>query len=215
MSDLSFTVAGAHADPHAATPAILFRVRIQGAAPVHAVLLRCLVQIDTRRRRYVPEEQERLTDLFGEAPRWRETLRPLVWTRASVTVPAFEGSTEIDIPVPCTYDFEVAAAKYLEALAGGEVPLLFLFSGTVFAKAESGFRVEQIAWDREASWRMPVSLWREAMEACFPGCAWIRIRRETLDALQRLRARNGLLSWDEAIELMGKEAHICERSVGR
>jgi len=117
-------------------------------------------------------------------------------------VPAFEESVEIDLPVPCTYDFEVAAVKYLDALEGGEVPLLFLFSGTVFAKAANGFRVEQISWDKEAGYRMPVKVWRDLMDAYFPGCAWIRLRRENLDALQRFRVRNGFLNWDDAIEAL-------------
>jgi Family of unknown function (DUF6084) len=215
LTGLSFTVMDARVEPLAAAPTIAFRVRIQAAAgqAIHAVLLRSVIQIDARRRQYVPHEQERMADLFGEAPRWRETLRPLVWARASVTVPAFEGSTEIEIPAACTYDFEVAAAKYLAALEGGQAPLLFLFSGTVFAKTDSGFGVQQIGWDQEAAWRMPVKLWREAMDTCFPGCAWIRIGRESLEALQRFRARNGFLSWDDTlaalmheIKVVGKEA---------
>jgi hypothetical protein len=140
--------------------------------------------------------------LFGEPSRWRETLKPLLWTNTSLVVPAFEGSAEIDLPVTCTYDFEVVAAKYLSALEDGEVPLLFLFSGTVFVKTGHGFQVEQIPWDREAAYRMPVRVWRELMDAYFPGSAWIRVRRETLTALQRFRAGNAASSWDDAIEAL-------------
>jgi hypothetical protein len=103
------------------------------------------------------------------------------------------------MPVACTYDFEVAAAKYLNTLEGGEVPLLLLFSGTVFFKSENGFQVEQIPWNREASFRMPVRIWRELMDAHFPGSAWIRVRRDSLAALQRFRAQNCHLSWDDTI----------------
>jgi len=208
LSDLSFTVIGVRPQPAGASPTLDFRVRIQTAAErtVHAVLLRCLIQIEPRRRRHEPSEQQRMTDLFGEPERWRDTLKPLVWARTSISVPAFSGSIEIDVPVACTYDFDVAAAKYLDALEGGEVPLTFLFSGTVFAKAEIGFRVEQVAWDKESAYRMPVQVWRDLMDAYFPGCAWIRIRRESLDALQRYRARHGFLTWDDAIEaLTGKK----------
>ena len=38
--------------------------------------------------------------------------------------PASPASTEVDLPVTCTYDFEVAAAKYLHALDDGEIPLV-------------------------------------------------------------------------------------------
>ena len=54
-------------------------------------------------------------------------------------VAGFAGETEVDLPVACTYDFEVAAAKYLHALGDGEVPLLLLFSGTVFVARRAGF----------------------------------------------------------------------------
>jgi len=205
--DLGFSIAGAHADPHSAAPSLVFRLGIDAGQAVHAMLLHCQVQIEPRRRRHAPAEQERLTDLFGEPERWRDTLHPLVWARTTLSVPPFDRATQIDLPVACTYDFEVAAAKYLDALENGEVPLLFLFSGTVFAKAENGFQVQQVPWDKEAVWRMPVGLWRDAMNAHFPGFAWIRIRHESLDALQRFRTRHGLTSWDDAIEaLMGTAA---------
>jgi hypothetical protein len=114
-------------------------------------------------------------------------------------VPPFEGSIEIDLPVACSYDFEVASAKYLQSLDDGEIPLLFLFSGTVFAKAENGFRVEQIPWEKEAAFRLPVKVWREVMEAYFPGCTWLRLRRESLDALQRYKAEHALFTWDDVV----------------
>ncbi len=198
--DLDFTIAGAAPDPHAAAPTLVFRLRIATSEPVHAILLRVLLHIEPRRRRHSQREAERVTDLFGEPERWADTLHPLVWARTSVTTPAFEKAVEIDLPVSCTYDFEVAWGKYLDALEDGEIPLLFLFSGTVFLKTGAGFQVQQIPWEKEAAYRLPVRLWREALDAHFPGCAWIRIRRESLDALQRYRAHHGLLSWDEVIQ---------------
>ena len=104
--------------------------------------------------------------------------------------------------VPCTYDLEVASAKYLEALDGDEVALLFLFSGTVFVKTENGFRVEQIPWEKEAAFRLPVETWRDLMESHFPGCGWIRLRRSSLDALRRFKAREALFTWDDVIEAL-------------
>src|SRR5262249_8283683 len=154
-------------EPHAVVPTLNFRlcVRETSGAPIHSILLRCQMQIEARRRHHNAAEQERLTDVFGEPSRWPDTLRALLWAQMTIVVPAFEGSTEIDLPVPCTYDFEVTAAKYLQSLDDGEVPLLFLFSGTVFAKADNGFRVGQVPWDREASYRMPVKVWRDLMES--------------------------------------------------
>jgi len=202
MTGLQFRVLDARPELHGAVPTLVFRIGIQSAVPVHAILLNCQLQIEPRRRPHLASEQERMLDLFGEAPRWKDTLHPLIWTRTSLTVPSFAESVEVDFPLACTYDFEVATAKYLDALEGGHVPLLFLFSGSVFAKTTNGFQVEQVPWDKEASYRMPLEIWRGLMEAYFPGCAWIRVRRESLDALQRFRARQGLLSWDDTIQAL-------------
>ena len=210
MISLTFGVSGVRAEKHAAVPTLMFSLQIRESAgrTIHAILLRCQLQIEPRRRRYIPEEQERLTDVFGESERWSETLRPVIWNQSTINVPPFEGSTQLDLPVACTYDFDVTSAKYLAALDNGEIPLRFLFSGTVFVKSPHGFMVEQVPWDREAVYRMPVAVWRELMESYFPGCAWIRVRHETLDLLQRFRAKNGLTSWDEAIEAILAEAAL-------
>jgi hypothetical protein len=204
MANLSFCVLDARAEKYAAVPTLAFRLGISetGGEKIHAVLLRCQLQIAPRRRNHSMHEQELLFDLFGEPERWGDTLKPLLWTHSTLIVPAFEGRTEVDLPVACTYDFEVTAAKYLQALEGGEVPLELLFSGTVFAKAENGFRVEQVPWSKEAGWRLPVRLWRELMDRHFPGCAWIRVRHESLDALQRFKAQRALLTWDDTIEML-------------
>lgn len=144
MSKLSFTVLGARAEPYAAGPTLVFRLQITETSGerIHAIALRCQIQIEPRRRRYSPTEEERLLELFGEPQRWGDTLRTVLWTHASLMVPGFRESAEVDLPVTCTYDFEVAGAKYFHALDDGEIPLLLLFSGTVFAKGQTGFSVE-------------------------------------------------------------------------
>jgi hypothetical protein len=102
----------------------------------------------------------------------------------------------------CTYDFEVAAAKYFEGLDGGEIPLLFLFSGTVFTPGAAGFMVERVPWEKEAAFRLPVSVWREVMDLYFPNSAWIRLTRESRDALQRFKAERALPTWDDVVEVL-------------
>jgi hypothetical protein len=208
MIDLAFSVEGVRPVYRAAVPTLAFRVRVQEhrGQSIYAILLRCQLQIEPRRRRHSTEEQERLIDIFSLPERWSETLHSLVWSQSTQNIPAFEGSIEVDVPVACSYDFEVTAAKYLASLENGEIPLRFLFSGTVFVKSENGFMVQQVPWDKEAVYRMPVSVWRELMDAYFPRSAWIRVDRETLQALQRFRAMHGLASWDEALEMMLSEA---------
>ena len=100
---------------------------------VDAIALRCQIRIEPARRRYSDDEAERLNDLFGETQRWADTLKPMQFTNVSIMVPGFTGSTEIDLPVPLTYDMEIGATRYFAGLEDGEVPLLLLFSGTVFS----------------------------------------------------------------------------------
>ena len=117
---------------------------------MHAIVLKAQIRIEPQRRRYSPEEEERLLELFGEAPQWGESLRPFLWTHVTTTVAEFTGSTEIDLPVTCTYDFEVAAAKYLHSLGDGDIPLVLL-NGTTFSYRDGGLVVQPIAWHVEAS----------------------------------------------------------------
>ena len=209
MAELVFDCLDARPDRWAAVPTLLFRLRVAETSGqrVHPIALRCQLRIEPQRRRYSPEESADLLELFGEPARWGETLKPLQFTNVSLMVPGFAGSVEVDLPVPCTYDFEVAAAKYLHALDDGEVPLLLLFSGTVFAKGDGGMTVDQVPWHKEASYRMPVTVWRQLMDLYFPNSAWIRLRRDTLDALQRYKARQAMPTWDDVlVALLGRAA---------
>jgi hypothetical protein len=169
MPDLNFQIDGVEVPPYAATPLLAFKLRITNAdaeEPIHSVMLRCQIQIAATRRRYSPADQERLRDLFGEPERWGQTLRAMLWTHAGIVVPPFTGSTLVDLPVPCTYDFNVAATKYFYVLEEGDIPLLFLFSGTMFYAAHDGtLQVAQISWSKEASFRLPVQSWK-AMRDC-------------------------------------------------
>jgi hypothetical protein len=209
MSDLAITCVDVRADRYAAAPTMLFRLRLTEATGVrvHAIALRCQIRIEPARRRYGGEEAERLLELFGETPQWGESLKPMQFAAVGVVVPSFTGTAEVDVPVPCTYDFEVAAAKYLHALSGGEVPMLLLFSGTAFHRTDDGrFEVEQVPWSLESRYRVPVAVWRELMDRFFPGGGWIRVHRDTLDALQRFKARNALPTWEDAFAALLKQA---------
>ena len=208
MTTMAFNVVEARPEPHAAVPTILMRVGVSEAdgATVHALALRVQIRIEPQRRRYQPEEEDRLYELFGETPRWGDSLRPFLWTHVATTIPGFRGSTEFDLPIPCSYDFEVAAAKYLHALSGGEIPLILLFSGTVFTRGERGFTAEPVSWNLEASYRLPVAVWRGVMDLYFPNSAWLRVSRETFDRLQRFKASRAVPTWDQAFELLLKHA---------
>jgi Family of unknown function (DUF6084) len=208
MTALAIEVLDARAEPHAAVPTIMLRARISETtgARVHALALRCQIRIEPNRRHYSPDEESRLYELFGETPRWGDSLHPFLWTHIATTVTGFTGTTEVDLPVECSYDFEVAAAKYLHALGDGDIPLLLLFAGTVFTKGDSGFTAEPVGWDLEAPFRLPVAVWRGAMDLYFPNSGWLRVSRDTLDALQRFKSGRALPTWDQAFEQLLKQA---------
>ncbi|ANZ14400.1 hypothetical protein SNOUR_05400 [Streptomyces noursei ATCC 11455] len=203
MTELSFVCTGVRADRYAAAPTLLFRLRITAAedARVHALALRCQLRIEPARRDYDPEEAAALADLFGVRSRWGSTLKPLQFAQVSLVVPGFTGETEVDLPVPCSYDLEVAAGRYMHALRDGEVPLLLLFSGTVFA-GPSGFQVFPVPWHKEAECRLPAAVWREMTDTHFPGCGWLRLPKESLDALLAFRSRHALPSWEATVQAL-------------
>ena len=210
MTTLTFDVVGARAEEYAAAPTLVFALRVAetSGARIHAVALRCQIRIEPHRRRYSASEAERLHDLFGDPSRWAETVKPIQLATVSVMVPGFTAVTEVDLPVPCTYDLEVASARYLQGLDDGTIPLLLLFSGTVFVATEEGFSVELVPWSAEATYRMPVATWRELVDAHFPGSAWLRCSRDTLDALSQYKARNALPTWDATLtELLAQASH--------
>jgi hypothetical protein len=209
MTQLNFEVLDAGPDLFAAVPTLNFKLRIAETtnATIHTLALRAQIRIEPQRRRYDAGEEERLVELFGETPQWGDSLRPFLWTQASTMTGGFEGTTEIDLPVNLTYDFEVAGAKYLYALGDGEIPLILLFSGMVFFRGgDTGFNAEPVAWSSEASYRLPVAAWRETMDRYFPNAAWMRLRRDTFDAVQRFKAKRALPTWDEALTMLLKEA---------
>jgi hypothetical protein len=201
VTELSFDVIDVRPQEHAASPHLLFRLSVTEAsgAVVHAIALRAQLRIEPQRRPYDAAEQAGLTDLFGTSDRYASTLKPFLWTHATAMVQGFEGSREFDLPVACTYDFDVSATKYLHALRGGDVPLILLFSGTVFTRGATGFAVEQLSWSLEASCRLPVASWRQLMDLYFPGSGWIRLDRDTISALALHRSARGLTSWEQTI----------------
>ena len=205
MPNLDFRVEGAEVQEFAAVPNLLFKLRVENLEeePIRSVALNTQIRIAATQRYYDAVEQERLLELFGEPSRWKDTLRSLLWTHTVLQVPAFSGSTVADMPVPCTYDLEVVAAKYFYALEDGEVPLEFLFSGTVFyAGADGRLQVERIPWEKEAEFRLPVRLWKEMMDHYFPNSAWIRLRRDAFDRLYDYKVRKGLPTWEAAVEAL-------------
>jgi Family of unknown function (DUF6084) len=204
MPDLSFQIEKSEPQRFTVAPTLLFKLRIANAVAnetIHSVVLRCQIQLEVTRRQYSSEDQDQLRDLFGETERWGQTLKTMLWTHASVVAPAFQETTVVDFPVPCTFDFNVAATKYFHGLVDGDVPLCFLFSGTVFYADDGGaLQVAPIPWDKEARFRLPVKSWREMMDIYYPNSAWLCLRRDVFERLYQYKVEHGIPTWEQALE---------------
>jgi Family of unknown function (DUF6084) len=204
MSGLTVRVTGAEVVPFAAVPTIAFRLNVSNRnanQPIQSIALRCQILIEASRRNYDAGERSELQELFGEPDRWSQTVRSLLWTHVSATVPAFSGEVTADLPVPCTFDFNVAAAKYFHAIQHDDVPLCFQFSGTIFYAAPDGtLQIGQIGWDTEAKFRLSAKIWRDMMDHYYPNSAWLRLHRDAFGRLYEYKRSQGLATWEEAIE---------------
>lgn len=206
VPELDFEIERADPWLFATAPTLRLGLRVEsGGAAIRSLLLDVQVRIAARRRSYSEGERERLADLFGRPEQWASSVQSLLWTNATVLVPGFEGETVVDVPLACTYDFEVTAARYLHSLEGGAVPLELLFSGTVLHAGEGGARLTRLPLDREATFDLPVSTWREAVEHFFPDSAWLRLRRRSFERLHAYRARNALPTWEATIDALLEE----------
>jgi hypothetical protein len=202
--DLAFAVAGSHVTRGAAVPSIALDLSIDEptGAPIRAILLQTQIRIAAPLRRYSPEERERLAELFGGPKTWSESLRTFLWTSVSTVVPQFERSTQAELLVPVTYDFDVAATKYLAALDEGTIPVELLFSGTCFYEDGDRLLVSRISWEKEARYGLPAATWRAAVETVFPNSAWLRLDRGIFDELWRFRTERRLATWDLAVRAL-------------
>jgi hypothetical protein len=206
MPSLTFHIAGARAVPFAAAPTIAFDIRLSNldsTSTIRSVALRCQILIEASRRHYNPAERDSLRDLFGDPDRWGQTLRSMLWTHATVTVPEFTGTTTCELPVACTFDFNVGAAKYFHAIEADDIPLCFQFSGTIiYATPDGSLQIDQVDWNKEAKYRLPSQVWRDMMDHYYPNSAWLRLGRDAFERLYEYKRRHGMATWEEAIETL-------------
>jgi hypothetical protein len=206
MPDLDFQVTGVEAASRGLSPLLHFKLAVCNqpeTEKIHTVMLHAQIQLQTPQRSYNAEEKEKLGELFGKPERWGQTLRNRLWGLSDTTVRGFTGSTEEILAMPCTFDLNVAATKYFHGLEGGDVPLLFLFSGSVFYEGGDGrLQVQQISWNKECTYRMPLQVWQDMMEHHFPDSAWLYLNREVFDRLYAYKRSQGFTTWEEAISCL-------------
>jgi hypothetical protein len=204
MVELDFAVDGVEVERHAVSPLLQFALRLTNKTPDLAVLnvmLNCQIRIEPTRRSYAGPEHDSLSDLFGTPERWGQTLQSFLWTHTSSLIPAFEDESVVKLLVPCSFDFNIAATKYFHGIEGGEIPLNFLFSGSVFYRDESdNLQIGQIAWSKESSYRLPVAIWRSMMDHYYPHTTWLCLRRDAFEQLYRYKRKNGLPTFEQALD---------------
>jgi hypothetical protein len=207
--ELEFEVHGIRPLKHAAAPMLMLDldVRELTGRQVHMLALTIQLMIEPARRRYDAAAHERLEELFGAPERWAVTTRSLVWAQLDVVVPAFTGSTMVNVPIACTYDLELAAAKYLRSLPDGEAPLALHFNGMIYYAGDDGaLQMSLVPWSNSIDFRMPVSVWQEMIDYYYPGRDWVAIHSDTLDALQRHKLDRGLATLDACIRQLLQDA---------
>jgi hypothetical protein len=214
MPELSFSIGDVKAMPYTAVPTIAARLHIANAIKeerIQSIILNCQLQVQPLGRAYTAMEEARLLDLFGEREQWGRTMKPLHWTNLVLKIPPFTDETATDLPLPCSLDFDVAANKYFYGLDVGNIAIAVMFSGTVFYEDDHGsMQIAQIPWDREARLRLPVEVWKQAIDAHYPGSAWLRLPRECFDRLYRYKVARGIPSWERVLDRLLDQAEQTE-----
>lgn len=203
-----FVVLGARAVRYAAAPMLALDLHVSECSgrEVYMIALTIQLMIEPARRTYDDETRARLKELFGAPERWAVTTRSLVWSQLDVVVPAFTGSTTVEVPIACNYDLEVTAAKYLHSLPDGEAPLALHFNGMVYyPREDGGLQMVLVPWTRSVDFRMPVAVWKDTIAHYYPNTGWVGLRSKTLEELQRLKVERGLATFDDCVaELLGE-----------
>lgn len=206
---LTIDVEDAGVQEFTAVPTLRFSLCIQSAGQVaiRSLVLDTQIRVAAPRRPYDAATKERLAGLFGPPHQWDRTLRSLLWTHTTLLVAPFTGSTRVDMPVGCTYDFDAGIVAYFRALDDGDIPLEFLFSGTIFYAGDGGFlQTARISWDTESEFCLPVRVWQQLIDHHYPDSAWIWVRRDTAERLSAYRTRHTLTSFDDVVDaLLGQK----------
>ena len=210
MPDLKFEIISSEVKQFAITPTLSFKLQITNATEneeVYAAALKCQVMVEAIKRTYNENAKDKLRELFGEPFRWDETLKSFFWTIINIPVPRFTGKTVVEVTIPCSEDQAMAAGKYFYAVSDGDVPLAFLFSGTLFYNdAEGDLQISLVPWEKEAFCKMPVRLWQNMMDIYFPDCRWLRITKETYDKLVKYKAQSAYPTLEAALESLLQDA---------
>jgi hypothetical protein len=206
MLDLEFSVKGLSMLPFAATPQLVIDLKITADQRVHSMMLHGQLRVDVSERDYDDATLERLQDAFGLPDCWGHMLHTLQWTQLHCVVPSFEGSTRVELMLPCTYDFGLAITKYFDALEDGDIPMTMTCTGTVLHGVG---KVSPIPSGKEVKFELPLYLWQETVHHYYPNSVWLCLGKDVFDQFQTFKRLSGSPTWDQALtRLMGLEEEV-------
>lgn len=213
MSELDFTLVGIEPTRHAAAPHLLFRIVLEqrdpSPVPIRNILLHVQIRFDPHLRSYDALSRERLFELFGAEEQWSRTLHSMLWTHVDFVVPRFSRRTIVELPVPCSFDFNIAATRYFDGMHDGTIPLRLLFSGTIFESEEGGpLQIGLVPWEKEATGALPVRVWKDMMDLYYPNSAWLRLDKDVFDRLLEFRRRCGAATWEGVLTKLLESAAV-------
>lgn len=209
MIDLNFSVRGLTMLPFAATPQLVLDLEVQANRPVHSIMLHGQLRVDASERDYDSSTLERLQDAFSLPESWGHSLKALQWTQLHRVVPAFSGSTLVEMLVPCAYDFGLAITKYFDALEEGDIPMTLAFSGTVLHGP--GSTVSPVPSGKEVKFDLPLGLWQETVHHYYPNSVWLCLNKDVFDQFQTFKRLSGSPTWDQALtRLLGLEEEVAQ-----
>ena len=190
VTELRFTVLDIAAEPYAVAPNLLARLRIEETTgePVHALALRAQVRIEPQRRGYDDDEEAGLLDLFGRRERWADTLKPFLWMHTAAMVPGLHrrhrGRPAAAVHLRLRGD---RARSTCRRCATARSRWCCCSAAPCSPAAPPASPSTQIPWDAEATYRLPVAVWRDVMDRYFPGSQWLRLDRDTVDGARALQ----------------------------
>lgn len=200
--DPEFEVVGARNVRSAAVPTLAFEASASNSSSLRVLFmaLTAMITVEPGKRSYDDETRARLVELFGEPERWASTTGSFRWAQVGAVVPVTGPESRFELEVPCTYDHEIAAAKYFGGVTEGVFPLRFHFNGTVYYEDESGrLQIVPLPWDRSTRFELPAQVWREMIASHYPRGGWIRLNEDTLQELGRHKAATGTPTLDRCV----------------
>ena len=209
MLDLNFTVETAEAEPHAAAPLLIFKLRIAQtvtaqepttipaiALSARSALSRLAAATPPTKRKSCSTCSARARDggklsavRFGPMPAL--SYRHLPAKRSSTCRSRVRSISTSRRPSISTRWQTVKCPSACSSAARFSTPI-----------ETAILQVSQIPWEKEASFRLPVQVWKNMMELYYPKSAWLCLERDTFDRLYRYKSSRGLPTWEQAIDML-------------